>query len=138
MSNTISFNTEVSVIPDFFYLSNVHNEGGAWSLFSGNVPILIVVAILALVFIFYTFIKDKQLYKTEIVIVTMLIGGIMGNLVDRIIWGYVIDYLGFIIFGYYFPIFNLADIFIVISIGLMLITTIKEEVLCKRLESKTQ
>ena len=60
----------------------------------------------------------------------MLIGGITGNLLDRIVYGYVIDYLSFEIFNYNFPVFNLADVFIVVSILLILIKGIKEA-LCK-------
>ena len=60
----------------------------------------------------------------------MLIGGITGNLLDRIVYGYVIDYLSFKIFNYNFPVFNLADVFIVVSILLILIKGIKEA-LCK-------
>ena len=51
----------------------------------------------------------------------MLIGGIIGNLIDRIIYGYVIDYLDFNIFGYNYPVFNLADSMIVISIILLIL-----------------
>lgn len=53
-----------------------------------------------------------------------MIGGILGNLFDRIIYGYVIDYLDFYIFGYNFPIFNIADICIVISVILIIIDTL--------------
>lgn len=136
VSNTIILNDSISVISSFFYLTNVHNEGAAWSMFSGNVWILAIVGVLALIFVYFAFLKNKQLSKLEIIIYSFLIGGIVGNLIDRIFLGYVIDYLGFIIIDYYFPIFNLADIGIVISIGLILITTVKEEILCKKSESK--
>lgn len=58
----------------------------------------------------------------------MLLGGILGNLLDRIIYGYVIDYISLNIMGYSFPIFNFADICIVIAILLMIIKTIKGDV----------
>ena len=136
VTNMISLNTETKVISDFFYLTNVHNDGGAWSLFSGNVFMLIIVGFLALFFVYFAFIKGKELSKLEILVVTLLIGGIIGNLIDRIFLGYVVDYLGFIIFGYYFPIFNFADICIVVSVGFMLMLTIREEIICRRLNSK--
>ena len=56
----------------------------------------------------------------------LLIGGIAGNLIDRIIYGYVIDYLSFNFGSYYFPIFNFADICIVLAALIILIRTIKE------------
>ena len=87
-------------------------------------------SIIALVVIYFCFIKDKNLSKLEIVLISMLIGGIIGNFIDRIIFKYVIDYLEFIILGYYFPVFNFADICIVLSIIGIIILSIKEDI-CK-------
>ena len=64
---------------------------------------------------------NKVLNKYLMINYSMLIGGIIGNMIDRIIYGYVIDYLSFNIFGYSFPIFNLADTFIVVSIIMLLL-----------------
>ena len=64
----------------------------------------------------------------DVFIYSLLLSGILGNLLDRIIHGYVIDYLSFNFGKYYFPIFNFADICIVISILLILIRMIKEDV----------
>lgn len=136
VSNKIVLNDYITLIPNFFYLTNVHNIGAAWSMFSGNVWILAIIGVLALIFVYFAFLKDKQLSNFEIILYSFLIGGIVGNLIDRIFLGYVIDYLGFIIIDYYFPIFNLADMGIVISIGFILLTTFREEFLCKKSESK--
>jgi signal peptidase II len=135
ISNTITYNTEVKVIPGFFYLANVHNEGAAFSLFNGNQIFLILMTLIAVVVIYYVFIKDKKLNKLEIVLTSMLMGGIVGNFIDRIIHGYVIDYLGFIFGSYYYPIFNFADICIVVSIFVLLFLSFKEDV-WKSLKSK--
>ena len=81
---------------------------------------LIVIAIIEIFLIYNIFIKGKKLNKLDNVVFGMLLGGIIGNLLDRIIYGYVIDFLDFNIFGYDFPIFNLADIVIVVSIGILL------------------
>ena len=61
----------------------------------------------------------------DISIYSLLIGGILGNLFDRIIYGYVVDYLDFYFFNYNFPIFNIADICIVCSVVLIIIDTLR-------------
>ena len=63
----------------------------------------------------------------EKIYMIFLTGGIIGNLIDRIIYGYVVDYLRFIIFGYNFPIFNLADICITIGVILLIINMLRKE-----------
>jgi len=54
-------------------------------------------------------------------------GGIVGNLADRIMFGYVRDFLNFYIIGYDFPVFNIADIFIVIGVGILIISILRGE-----------
>ena len=82
----------------------------------------------SLVIVYYCFVKDKSLKSVEVFFIGMLLGGILGNLVDRVIFQYVTDYLEFIIFGYHFPIFNFADICIVVSVITLLILNLKEDV----------
>ena len=97
---------------------------------------MILIGLAALIFIYFSFIHKKNLNKLEIVTYSLLVGGIIGNLIDRIVLGYVVDYLSFNIFGYMFPVFNLADIGIVISVFLIIIMSIQEEIECKKLKSK--
>lgn len=130
ISSNIKANTDIKIIDKFFYITHVHNDGAAFSSFSGNTIFLVLMSIIALVVIYFCFIKDKNLSKLEIVLISMLIGGIIGNFIDRIIFKYVIDYLEFIILGYYFPVFNFADICIVLSIIGIIILSIKEDI-CK-------
>ena len=104
---------------NFFYLTYVHNTGAAFSMFEGARWLFIILGIIALNIIFIFFIKDKELNNFEIVTYSLLLSGIIGNLVDRILYGYVIDFLDFRIFN--FAIFNLADSFIVISVILLLL-----------------
>ena len=71
--------------------------------------------------IYNYFFKIKNIKTVEFISYSVLIGGIIGNLWDRLKYGKVIDYLDFKIFGYNFPVFNFADICIVISVILLLI-----------------
>ena len=98
------------------YLTDVHNEGAAFSIMYGLRYILIAISIAFLVLIIYYMYKKKK-YNIEF---ALIIGGLLGNLIDRIVFGYVIDYIGVIIFKYYFPIFNIADALIVIGAIILL------------------
>lgn len=123
----LDVNTKITIIPNFFYITYVQNDGAAWSILSGNRLLLIMIGIICLFLVYFFLIRNKQISKFEQVNYVLLLSGIMGNLCDRIIRGYVIDYLDFKIFNYYFPIFNLADIFIVIGTGLIIISLFKGE-----------
>lgn len=136
VSNFIELNHMIEVIPNFFALARVHNYGAAWSMLSGNVVLLIVIAIIALIGIYFAFIHKKKLSVIEEVTYSLLIGGIIGNLIDRIFLGYVVDYLSFNIFGYMFPVFNLADIGIVVSVFGLILLSIQEEIKCKKSKLK--
>lgn len=122
----IPLNHYFYVIMNFFYLTYVKNFGAAWNILEGNRVFLIIVAMLSLGMIYYLFLKDKHLSKLDSLSYSLLIGGIIGNLIDRILWGHVVDYLGFNLWGYHFPIFNLADICIVLSF-ILIIYNLKEK-----------
>ena len=125
--NKMALQQSIIVINNFFNITYVRNTGAAWSILSGNVLLLIMISIIALGVIYYYLIKDKELKKIDIISYSMLIGGIIGNLIDRVVHGYVIDYLDFKIFNYNFPIFNIADTLIVISIIIIGISLIVGE-----------
>lgn len=123
----LTYQKPLSVIPNFFDITLVHNYGAAWSLFDGNRLFLILVAIFFLGMIYYFFLKDKKVTRLEAVTLGLLVGGVLGNLCDRVLRGYVVDYLSFQIFGYPFPVFNLADSCIVIAVVLIFIDTVRRK-----------
>ncbi|MEG0021551.1 MAG: signal peptidase II [Bacilli bacterium] len=118
---------QIVIVKNFFTITYVRNEGAAWSMFSGHSEMLIIVAILVLILFYFYFIRNQQLKKEEIILYGTLMGGIFGNLIDRILTGSVIDYLSFTIINSEFPVFNLADILIVVSIALLVIISFKGE-----------
>lgn len=127
VTTNINLNNSITIINNFFSLTYVKNYGAAWSILSGNRLLLIIIALISLFLIYHFFIKNKELKTLEIITYGLLIGGIIGNLIDRIIFGYVIDFFDFLIFNYNFPVFNFADIFIVLSAGLIIIDTFRGE-----------
>lgn len=110
------------VIDGFFNITYVQNRGAAWGILNNNIILLVVITVLALGLICSFIFKESNIKKLDIVLYGMLLGGIIGNFIDRIFRGYVIDFLDFIIFGYDFPVFNIADMLIVISVGIMIVT----------------
>ena len=117
---------EISIIPSFFSLMYIRNTGAAWGMFSNGT---IILAIFSLAFLVFTlkYVFSKKRSNLEIIIISMLYGGIIGNLIDRLFRNYVVDFLSFNIFGYNFPIFNIADCYIVISIGLIILKMIMDD-----------
>lgn len=121
----IPLNSSITIIKNFFYISNVHNYGAAFSIFNGNRIFLIIVSLFALIFVYHYMLKNKEHSSLEICIYSLLIGGILGNLFDRIVYGYVVDFFNFYIFNYNYPIFNIADVCIVVSIFLIIFDTLR-------------
>ena len=117
ITKLVPLNSTINIIKKVFYITNVHNKGAAFSIMYGETIILIMLSIIFLgLIIFYMYKNNK--YNIEY---SLIIGGLLGNLIDRIIFGYVIDYIGVNIFSYSFPIFNIADSLIVIGAFIFII-----------------
>ena len=120
--NNLVLYEKKEIIKDFFNITYVQNRGGAWGVLNGNVFLLIIITTIAFVFICNFIFKEKNISKIDCISYGMLLGGIVGNLIDRIFRNYVIDFLDFKIFNYDFPVFNIADTLIVVSVFIMTIT----------------
>ncbi len=111
----------IKIIDKFLYLHYAENTGVAFSLFRDNNILIIILTILIISYIIYYMLKNKPKKNLHIIGYSLLLAGAIGNLIDRIIYGYVIDFIDIYIFGYDYPIFNLADSFIVIGVILLLL-----------------
>ena len=110
---------DLEVIRGFFRITYTCNDGAAFSILKGKRVFFIIMTIIVVFLIAYYLLKNK-VYWVEKYSLLLIISGAVGNLIDRIMYGYVIDFLDFIIFGYDFPVFNIADSFITIgAIGLI-------------------
>lgn len=122
----ISSGESIKIINNFFYLSFHKNSGAAFGIFHGNLLFLICVSILILIYLIYEMknnLKNMKIFYS----ICILIGGLLGNLMDRVFLGYVRDFLEFKIFNYNFPIFNISDTFITIGVSLLILFILMEE-----------
>ena len=114
----------VEVLPGFFNLAYVENRGCAWGMLQGHVWPLAVFACAALALLVWkrksVFGEGRRAFWTE----TLLYAGIVGNLVDRLCLGCVIDFLDFHWYSHHFPVFNLADAYISTAAGLRVIAAL--------------
>ncbi len=111
------------LIDGFFYFTYVRNPGAAWGLFGGHNTFLTVLSLAMLIVIFVfrrSFLSDTWEHRLAL---GLMGGGILGNLMDRVRWGYVVDFLDFRIFGYHWPVFNVADTAICIGVGIYVISS---------------
>jgi len=116
---------EVKVIKNFFSITYLKNTGAAFSILSNSSFFLIIISVLFIILISkYIKKEENNLTKLDTYYLGMILGGVFGNLFDRIIHKGVIDYLSFKFFKYYFPVFNFADICITIGILLFFISTV--------------
>lgn len=125
VSNNCLLYEKNKIIDNFFYITYVKNDGAAWSILEGNRTFLILISIFAIIFILKCIFKEENINKFESISYGVLLGGIIGNLFDRVFYGYVIDFFDFKFFSYSYPVFNIADILIVVGVLIMVITLIR-------------
>ena len=122
----VPFEKSISIIDDLFYITYTKNTGAAWSILKDQRILLLILPVIVL-FLINKYMNKENLSNLESFSYGMIIGGIVGNLFDRIAFKYVIDFLDFKIFGYDFPVFNLADTFIVVGVIIMIIISIRKD-----------
>lgn len=123
VSKLLIVNESVMIIKNFFNITYVRNTGAAFSIFSGNTFLVMVISFMIIMGIILYIRKNKPSNKIEKISYSLILGGAIGNFIDRIIYGYVRDFIEIDIFGWDYPIFNLADVFVVVGVILLVIAT---------------
>ena len=114
----------IPIVRGIFHLTRVHNTGIAFGLFRNQAASLVAVSGLTIGFIvFHLVVRNKQgkLKRGEFFALFLILAGALGNLIDRLRFGYVIDFLDFRVW----PVFNVADSAITIGVGLILLRCIR-------------
>lgn len=116
----------IEVIPGFFNLTHVRNPGGAFGILVGKrsglgTVFFVGVSVIAIGSILFLIRRAREDEKTLTLSLSLVLAGAIGNLIDRLRYGEVIDFLEFYLSSFYWPAFNIADSAICIGIGLMAI-----------------
>ena len=124
VAQKIPFLNSRTVIPGFFNLTQIRNRGAIFGFFSqsGSQPLYIILtlaSLAALVFVIFYFFKTPVSERLLIISLSLILAGALGNMIDRIFRGYVIDFMDFYIKKWHWPSFNIADASI--TIGAILI-----------------
>ena len=110
---------EKVIVPGFFSLFYIQNEGAAWGIFQGKMVFFYLVTLIVVGYLVYMFQQEKNKTKLVGISFALILSGAIGNFIDRLLNGYVVDMfrLDFI----NFPIFNVADVCLTVGVVLMLI-----------------
>ncbi len=107
---------DVIPVTPFFNIVHISNKGAAFGMMSGaGNTFFIVVSLIAISVIFYLLVKERENYLAY----SLILGGATGNLVDRILYGHVTDFLDLYIGRYHWPAFNVADSVLTLGIGIL-------------------
>ena len=121
--STIGFEKSKNIIPNLLNFTLVKNRGAAFSLLSNSTSLLTIISILASLLLITVIIRFPPRSYWNLTGLAYLLGGTLGNGIDRLFKGYVLDFLDLVPIN--FPIFNVADIAINIAIICFIIDTIK-------------
>ena len=120
----VVLNTAHPLIPHVLALTNLHNDGAAWSILEGQQWFFSVVTVVALVAILYLFYRWRN-HSRLLWPLSLILAGAVGNFIDRIQHGYVVDMFETLLMN--FPVFNVADCCLTIGVAWLVIIIIREE-----------
>jgi len=119
MSQVLTYSESISVLPGFFQLTLVHNTGGAFGLFANQTFVFVVLSIITIFFLLGLYRAYASKSKWLVWPIGLVLGGAVGNLIDRVRYGYVVDFLDFFVKDWHWPAFNLADSCICVGLGIL-------------------
>ena len=123
--SNISIGSKKIIIDNFLKFMYIRNTGAAFGILSGNIIFLIFITVL-LIFYIVNEMKKNINNNLSLLSFSLILSGALGNLIDRVVRGYVVDYISFTLFNREMSVFNLADTYITIGVVLLIYIVIKE------------
>jgi signal peptidase II len=122
-----SLGESIKVIENFFYITSHRNRGAAWGILQGQMWFFYVITVIVIIGIIYYIQKEVKGKMLLGVSLGLMLGGAIGNFIDRVFRKEVVDFIQTFIFSYDFPIFNIADSALVIGVALLMLQMLREE-----------
>ncbi|WP_163468404.1 signal peptidase II [Fusobacterium sp. IOR10] len=120
VDNSMFLGDTLEIIPNFFHITYVQNRGIAFGVFQGKINIISVITVLAIILLLIYFIRTfKENKKIENVSYLLIVSGAIGNMIDRVFRGYVVDMIDFR--GIWSFVFNMSDVYINIGVALIIL-----------------
>ncbi|MDY0396310.1 signal peptidase II [Virgibacillus halophilus] len=124
---TMDLYESIPVIENFFFITSSRNKGAAWGILQEQMIFFYFVTLIVIIGVVYFIQKYAKESIWLGIGLSLILGGAIGNFIDRIFRNEVVDFLHFYIFNYDFPIFNVADSSLCIGVGFIIIATIIDE-----------
>ena len=124
----------IPVIENVLYITSHRNRGAAWGILQGQMWFFYIVTTVVIIGVVY-YIKKYSTDKLTGISLGLILGGAIGNFIDRIFRNEVVDFVHTYIFSYSFPVFNVADASLCIGVGLLVIAMFMEEKRAKELKN---
>ncbi|MDQ0245607.1 signal peptidase II [Bacillus fengqiuensis] len=116
----------IEIIPNFLYITSHRNRGAAWGILQGQMWFFYIITAIVIIALVLYIQRLKREERTLGVALGLMLGGAIGNFIDRVWRKEVVDFINTYIFTYDFPIFNVADSALVIGVGLIFVLTLFE------------
>ena len=126
IASSMKVGDSFEVIPNFLNITSHRNDGAARGILSGKMSFFFIITIIILVVLIVFYIKEAKNNLLMQIAISLLFAGALGNFIDRVLHGEVVDFVDTYIFGYNFPIFNVADSSLTIGVLLIIIALLTD------------
>lgn len=135
IARSMEIGESIEVVHNFFYITSHRNQGAAFGILQGKMWFFYIITVVVIIAIVYYLEKEGKYNRLFGTALGLILGGAIGNFIDRVWRGEVVDFVDTIYFGYNFAIFNVADAALSIGVVLIIIHVMLDERRKKKVQS---